>query len=125
MGRSLGIDLLCEADKVCTFKCIYCQIGNTCEYTTKRKIYVETKDVIEEIKNLPDVDIDYMTFSGRGEPTLALNLGEVIKKLKRIRSEPVAVLTNSSLIDRRDVSRDLGLADGCPMVQRCCGPIAG
>jgi wyosine [tRNA(Phe)-imidazoG37] synthetase (radical SAM superfamily) len=46
-----------------------------------------------------------------GEPTLAKNLGEVIKGIKRIRREPVAVLTNSSLIYREDVRKELSLAD--------------
>ncbi|MFH1783282.1 MAG: radical SAM protein [bacterium] len=111
VGNSLGIDLLSQNEKSCVFNCIYCQVGNVCEYTKKRKIYVPTKDIIAEIKALPDVDIDYMTFSGRGEPTLALNLGEVIRELRKIRKEPVAVLTNSALIEKKDVREDLALAD--------------
>jgi wyosine [tRNA(Phe)-imidazoG37] synthetase (radical SAM superfamily) len=67
--------------------------------------------VVEELKNLPDVEIDYITFSGRGEPTLAANLGEVIKAVRELRQEPIAVLTNSSLIDREDVRDELSLAD--------------
>ena len=111
VGNSLGIDLLSQDEKLCLFNCIYCQVGSLCNYTSERKVYAPTADVIAEVKTLPDVNIDYITFSGRGEPTLALNLGEVIRELKKIRTEPVAVLTNSALIERGDVREDLALAD--------------
>jgi len=111
LGSSLGIDLLSERDKICTFNCTYCQIGQTLFYTTERKVFVPTKKVIEEIKALPKIHIDYITFSGRGEPTLAENLGEVIKEVKKLRKEPIAVLTNSSLMGREDVRKDLVFAD--------------
>lgn len=63
------------------------------------------------MKMLPKKQIDYFTFFGRGEPTLAKNLGGVIKAIKTIRKEPLAVLTNSSLIDRDEVRKDLAFAD--------------
>ncbi|MBL7130807.1 MAG: radical SAM protein [Candidatus Omnitrophica bacterium] len=111
LGSSLGVDLLSQKEKVCSFDCIYCQLGKTKSYAIKRKIYVSTKDVVAEIKALPKVKIDYITFSGRGEPTLARNLGQAIQAVKRIRKEPVAVLTNASLLYRKDVREDLALAD--------------
>ena len=111
LGSSLGIDLLSQKEKVCSFDCIYCQIGRTKSYTIKRKLYVPTKEVVSEIKALPRVHIDYITFSGRGEPTLATNLGMTIKAIKRLRKEPIAVLTNSSLLYRQDVRQELALAD--------------
>jgi len=111
LGSSLGIDLLSRKEKVCSFDCIYCQIGRTKSYTTRRKLYVPTKGVVSEIKALPKVKIDYITFSGRGEPTLAKNLGATIKAIKRLRPEPIAVLTNSSLLYRQDVRQELALAD--------------
>ncbi|MGD9108365.1 MAG: radical SAM protein [Gammaproteobacteria bacterium] len=112
LGRSLGVDLLSQEDKICNFNCIYCQLGKTPYYTDERKLYVPTKEIINEINKLPDnIEIDYITFSGRGEPTLAINLGEAIKAIKEIREEPVAVLTNAALINREDVRRDLGYAD--------------
>ena len=111
LGSSLGIDLLSGKEKICTFYCIYCQLGKTKVYTTQRKLYVSTEKVIEEIKMLPDLHIDYITFSGYGESTLAANLGEAIKAIKKLRKEPVAVLTNSTLLYRKDVRKELFLAD--------------
>jgi wyosine [tRNA(Phe)-imidazoG37] synthetase (radical SAM superfamily) len=111
LGSSLGIDLLSGKEKLCSFDCIYCQLGKTKSYTTKRELYVPTEKVIREIKTLPRIKIDYITFSGRGEPTLAINLGEAIRAVKKIRKEPIAVLTNASLINRKDVRKELALAD--------------
>lgn len=111
LGSSLGIDLLSQEEKICNFDCIYCQIGSTKEYTDTRKIYIPVKQVIEELDALPDINIDYITFSGRGEPTLAANLGEAIKAVRLIRKEKIAVLTNGSLIGLEEVRRELVLAD--------------
>jgi len=65
----------------------------------------------EEIQSVRQIEADYATFSGMGEPTLASNLGEAIELVKSILDLPVAVLTNSSLMFREDVRRQLALAD--------------
>jgi wyosine [tRNA(Phe)-imidazoG37] synthetase (radical SAM superfamily) len=111
LGSSLGIDLLSEREKPCSFDCIYCQLGETKVLTTKRKVYVSTGKVIREIKRLPKLRIDYITFSGRGEPTLAKNLGQTIEAIKKLRKEPIAVLTNSTLLNQKSVRKELSLAD--------------
>jgi wyosine [tRNA(Phe)-imidazoG37] synthetase (radical SAM superfamily) len=111
LGSSLGIDPISCEEKVCTFDCVYCQVDAKSASTNKREVFVSTQKIIEEIKNLPPLKIDYITFSGRGEPTLAKNLGEIIKEIKKIREEKIAVITNSSLMDRSDVKDDLYLAD--------------
>ncbi len=111
LGSSLGIDLLSQEEKICNFDCIYCQLGQTKKHTIERKIYVPLEKVIKELEALPNVGLDYITFSGRGEPTLAENLGEAIKAIKLIRKVPVAVLTNSSLMDKENVRNELSLAD--------------
>jgi len=77
----------------------------------RRRIYVPAKKIIDELKQLPKIKTDYITFSGNGEPTLAKNLGELIRKIKKLRKEPVAVLTNSSLLDKKEVQKDLSVAD--------------
>ncbi|MFC1666447.1 radical SAM protein [Candidatus Omnitrophota bacterium] len=111
LGSSLGIDPLSREEKICSFGCVYCQVGETDIYTDQREIFVSTEKIIEEIKSLPPLKIDYITFSGKGEPTLAKNLGEMIKEIRKIRKEKVAVITNSSLINRDDVQKDLALSD--------------
>lgn len=111
LGSSLGIDPISQTEKVCTFDCVYCQLGRTENFTGERKIFIPVTEVIEELDRLPQVQIDYITFSGRGEPTLAGNLGRMIKAIKKIRKEKIAVLTNSSLLNRKDVQEDLLQAD--------------
>lgn len=111
LGSSLGIDPISQAEKVCTFDCVYCQVGSKKPSMQERKIFIPTKDIIEEIKSLPDVKIDYITFSGKGEPALAKNLGEIIKEIRKIRKEKIAIITNASMMDRKDVLEDLMLAD--------------
>jgi wyosine [tRNA(Phe)-imidazoG37] synthetase (radical SAM superfamily) len=111
LGRSLGIDPISAKEKICTFDCVYCQLGRTKILSSERREFVGIKDVIHEIGMLPLPPIDYITFSGAGEPTLAKNLGGMIKAVKKIRKEKIAVIMNSSLMNRRDVQEDLALAD--------------
>ena len=111
LGSSLGIDPLSQEGKVCTFNCVYCQIKETGLLTDERKTFIQISDIIGEISSLPPLKIDYITFSGAGEPTLAANLGQMIKAVKKIRREKIAVLTNSSLMHKEDVQKDLSCAD--------------
>ena len=110
LGYSLGVELIEE--KTCTFGCIYCQAGITTVPTDKREIYVPTDEVIAELEQtLPLDDLHYVTFSGSGEPTLHLEIGKIIEKIKNLCDTPVCVITNSSLMHRKDVRRDLQKAD--------------
>jgi len=111
LGRSLGVDPLSSKSKICNMDCIYCQLGKTAHLTDERRVYVATRDVIDEISRIPLHFVDYITFAGRGEPTLAQNLGEMIHGVKAIRHEKVAVLTNSSLMHLKEVQDDLMAAD--------------
>ncbi|NQT90536.1 MAG: radical SAM protein [Candidatus Omnitrophica bacterium] len=111
LGRSLGIDPISGKVKACSFDCIYCQVGKGRVRVLKRRVYVPAEKVIQEIRSLPPRKIDYITFSGIGEPTLAKNLGELVKGAKKLLKKKVAVLTNSSLIDRVGVQKDLRSAD--------------
>ncbi|MBU0574450.1 MAG: radical SAM protein [Candidatus Margulisiibacteriota bacterium] len=110
LGRSLGVDLV-SGKKTCTFDCIYCQLGKTVRHIVKREIFVPTSEIVKELDSLPEQDIDYVTLSGTGEPTLASNLGEVIIEIKKRFKKPVAVLTNSSLFHDPLVRKELSLAD--------------
>jgi wyosine [tRNA(Phe)-imidazoG37] synthetase (radical SAM superfamily) len=112
LGSSLGIDPLSQDDKTCTYDCSYCQIGETVLFSSERKIFAPTEVILREIAELPrNLKIDYITFSGNGEPTLAKNLGNMITRIKKMRKEKIAVITNASLIDRSDVQDDLSRAD--------------
>ncbi|OGX31045.1 MAG: hypothetical protein A2787_01225 [Omnitrophica WOR_2 bacterium RIFCSPHIGHO2_01_FULL_48_9] len=111
LGRSLGIDPLSAKEKICNFDCIYCQLGRTKQLVHERQVFVETADLIGEINALPEIEIDCLTFSGRGEPTLAKNLGEMIRALRQVRKEKIAVITNSTFMGSLAVQDDLSWAD--------------
>jgi wyosine [tRNA(Phe)-imidazoG37] synthetase (radical SAM superfamily) len=112
LGRSLGIDVLPPADKMCTLNCVYCQVGRTQVRTIKRGLPLDSALINRAIDEaLPREELDVVTFSGTGEPTLHQHLGQFIGRVKGLCETPVAVLTNSTLIDKPDVRRDLALAD--------------
>jgi len=109
---SLGIDLI--PHKICTLNCVYCECGATTTLTNERKEYVPVDEVYSELTDffLNNPDPDYLTFSGAGEPTLHLHIGEVIAFTKNLRPEiPVAVLTNGTLLRDPSVRKELMLAD--------------
>lgn len=111
LGRSLGIDLV--PFKTCTYNCIYCQLGPTTNLTLERKEWVPFDRVLEEARQkLASAEgVDYITFSGSGEPTLHNRIGEILREVKRITSVPIAVLTNGSLLWQADVQEELLEAD--------------
>lgn len=111
LGFSLGLDLV--PYKICSYDCIYCQLGRTTIHTTSREKYLDlTQLMIELIERLQqDNKIDYITLAGSGEPTLNSQLGEIIKRIKVITDIPLAVLTNGSLLFQREVQQDLMAAD--------------
>lgn len=111
LGRSLGVNL--TPGRVCSLDCIYCEEARpTATLTCTRGEYAPTKKVIEYIKAKVKVvsGLDFITFSGSGEPTLHSGLGEIISAVKDT-GVPIAVLTNSTLLNRADVRKDLDLAD--------------
>ena len=111
LGRSLGIDPISSVQKICTFDCVYCQVRRTEIFPKGREIFVPTEAILKELKSFPEVSLDYLTFAGNGEPTLAKNLGELIRAVQTVRKTKTAVITNASLIDRKDVQEDLLSAD--------------
>ena len=112
LGRSLGVDLV--PHKICTYDCIYCQIGRTTRKTLLRKEYVPKEEVLEEVKAFllnGGSSIDHFSLSGSGEPTLHSQIGSVIQGIKEMSSIPVAVLTNGSFLCEEEVREDLLRAD--------------
>ena len=110
VGASLGIDLL-FVDSICSFRCVYCQLGKINVHTSERKVYVTTQRVLDDLKVADWQSADIITISGSGEPTLAANLGEVIDEIKSFTGKPVLVLTNAAHLDNVAVRRDLCRAD--------------
>jgi wyosine [tRNA(Phe)-imidazoG37] synthetase (radical SAM superfamily) len=112
LGRSLGIDLV--PHKICTYDCIYCQIGKTTEKTVVRKEYVPVNEILEEVEHFLKEEtssIDVLSLTGSGEPTLHSQIRSVIEGIKAITSIPVAVITNGSLLYEEEVRQDLLRAD--------------
>lgn len=110
LGLSLGVDVLC-VDSICSFECVYCQLGKIHRVTNERGVFVSTERILADFKKADWQTADVITFSGSGEPTLAENLGEVITEIKKIAHKPVVVLTNSTLLHEKQVRRDLAKAD--------------
>ena len=110
VGRSLGVDLLL-VNSVCSFRCVYCQLGRINVHTSGRKVYVPTARVLRDLRASRWREADIITLSGSGEPTLAANVGEVIGEIKRLTGKPVLVLTNATTLGEAEVRRDLDAAD--------------
>lgn len=112
LGMSLGIDLI--PHKVCSLDCVYCECGPTTKLTLDRKEYIPYDKVTKELEHyfIHNPDPDYVTFSGSGEPTLNLRIGDVLQFIKKKKPDiPVAVLTNGTLFSQKQVREELLDAD--------------
>jgi wyosine [tRNA(Phe)-imidazoG37] synthetase (radical SAM superfamily) len=114
-GRSLGVDVIAPPKK-CTFNCIYCQLGKTKIHVSTPEMLKEPLVILDEVSSdlddaLERIDlktVDIVTFSGSGEPTLNLDLGQIAEVVKaKIGTLRTAILANSSLFYREDVRRNL------------------
>ena len=114
LGQSLGINNI--PPKICSYSCVYCQLGKAIIMDTERKAYFDPDELVDEVRekirqvHAMGDKIDYLTFVPDGEPTLDLNLGKEIRMLKDTGIK-IAVITNSSLLWREDVRQDLATAD--------------
>jgi wyosine [tRNA(Phe)-imidazoG37] synthetase (radical SAM superfamily) len=114
LGRSVGINNI--PPKICSYSCVYCQLGRTPKKKIERCSFYRPEDIIfaseEKVKTVINAgeDIDYLTFVPDGEPTLDSNLGLEIEMLKKLDIK-IAVITNASLLSRDDVRNDLMGAD--------------
>ncbi|MFW5933541.1 MAG: radical SAM protein [Actinomycetota bacterium] len=114
LGRSLGINNI--PPKVCSYSCVYCQVGPTpSPQVVPRRIY-NTDDIITAVAGHLDrlcahgEQVDYLTIVPDGEPTLDADLEATIAALRRF-GLPVAVITNGSLAWRPEVRDALRAAD--------------
>jgi wyosine [tRNA(Phe)-imidazoG37] synthetase (radical SAM superfamily) len=114
LGQSLGINNI--PAKICTYSCVYCQVGRTTRMQNDRGSFYEPEDIFRDVqRRLAEAKeaserVDYLTFVPDGEPTLDVNLGKEIARLRELKV-PVGVITNSSLLWREDVREELGKAD--------------
>ena len=114
LGRSLGINNI--PPKICTYSCVYCQLGKTrqmqverCPFYEPEVIFQSVRKKVEEARTKGE-SIDYLTFVPDGEPTLDANLGCEIDLLNSLGIK-IGIITNASLIFRKDVREDLMKAD--------------
>jgi wyosine [tRNA(Phe)-imidazoG37] synthetase (radical SAM superfamily) len=114
LGRSMGINNI--PAKVCTYSCAYCQVGRTLDVQVERREFYDPRKILGEARQkvgeAQDAGerIDYITFVPDGEPTLDAHLAREIELLRPL-APKVAVITNASLISRKDVREDLMRAD--------------
>ena len=121
LGVSLGINLLPDDGKVCSFDCIYCECGFNAERRTKKLLPTreEVRTALEE--KLKDMQAngpapDVLTFAGNGEPTAHPHFPEIIEDTLALRDRyfpkaKVSVLSNSTFIDRPAVFEALNKID--------------
>ncbi|MFO8111282.1 MAG: radical SAM protein [Desulfosalsimonadaceae bacterium] len=111
LGLSLGVDMV--PYKVCSFDCIYCQIGPTKSPTVTRRNFGFGENIFKAIeqKLQAGVRADHITLGGSGEPTLNRETGDIIRGIKKMTDIPVAVLTNGSMLWDQKVRQDLLAAD--------------
>jgi len=114
LGRSLGINNI--PPKVCSYSCIYCQVGKTDRKMIARQAFYdphtivnETRAKLEKAEKLGEA-VDFLSFVPDGEPTLDRNLGREIDLLRSLNVK-IAVISNASLLRRQDVRCDLARAD--------------
>ena len=114
LGISLGINNI--PHKVCSYSCLYCQVGKGDKIQVERQKFYEPDYLAEKVKTALDgitdkkLYPDYLTIVPDGEPTLDINLGTLIDKLKSF-NIPVAVISNATLLDQPEVRAELQKAD--------------
>jgi wyosine [tRNA(Phe)-imidazoG37] synthetase (radical SAM superfamily) len=122
LGISLGINLLPNNSKFCSFNCIYCECGwNPDQHLikpqlpTREAVYNSLENKLKEMKaedSMPDV----ITFAGNGEPTIHPDFSEIIDDTISLRNDlapnaRVAVLSNSTMIHKPEVVEALKKVD--------------
>ena len=112
LGVSLGVDLV--VSKSCNLNCIFCECGATKKIQLKRQRFKDMNEILNEIQSvLKDIKPDYVTFSGSGEPTLSLDLGNISKIIKedlKFKGK-ICLITNSLLLADKQVIKELEYID--------------
>ena len=112
LGVSLGVDLV--VSKSCNLNCIFCECGATKKIQLERQRFKNMNEILNEIQSvLKDIKPDYITFSGSGEPTLSLDLGNISKAIKEDLKYKgkICLITNSLLLANEQVIKELEYID--------------
>ncbi|QQB74383.1 radical SAM protein [Fusobacterium canifelinum] len=112
LGISLGVDLV--VSKSCNLNCIFCECGATKKLQLERQRFKDMNEILNEIQTvLKDIKPDYITFSGSGEPTLSLDLGNISKAIKEDLKYKgkICLITNSLLLANEQVVKELEYID--------------
>ena len=112
LGISLGVDLVLS--KSCNLNCIFCECGATKKIQLERQRFKDMNEILNEIQSvLKDIKPDYITFSGSGEPTLSLDLGNISKAIKEDLKYKgkICLITNSLLLANEQVTKELEYID--------------
>lgn len=114
LGVSLGVNLLPNNSKLCSFDCIYCECGWNPDYRKVKAVLPERREVSQALElklvsmreegKLPDV----ITFAGNGEPTMHPKFAEIIDDTILLRNEyapdaRIAVLSNATMLFKSTV----------------------
>ncbi len=121
LGMSLGINLMPNDGKICSFDCLYCEAGFNAQgagkdgVPTRETVKRQLKHKLEEMKEQGQT-LDVITFSGNGEPTLHPEFKKVVEDVLRLRNQyfpnaKVSVLSNSTMAGKPAVADALRKVD--------------
>lgn len=121
LGMSLGINLMPNDGKICSFDCLYCEAGFNAQgpgkdgVPSRETVKRQLKQKFEEMKAAGQT-LDVITFSGNGEPTLHPEFKKVVDDVLRLRTlyfpdAKVTVLSNSTMAGKHDVADALRKVD--------------
>ena len=117
LGVSLGVNLMPTTAKLCTFDCVYCECGwNQPILHPTLPTRDEVREALRTQLSAHQSQLDVITFSGNGEPTLHPDFLGIIEDTCALRDEycpkaKVSVLSNSTQLGRKDVVEALRLCD--------------
>ena len=117
LGVSLGVNLMPTTAKLCTFDCVYCECGwNQSILHPTLPTRDEVREALRTQLSAHQSQLDVITFSGNGEPTLHPDFLGIIEDTCALRDEycpkaKVSVLSNSTQLGRKDVVEALRLCD--------------
>ena len=83
LGSSLGVNLMPNDGKICSFDCLYCEAGYNAQgpgstgLPSRQKVFTDLDAKLADMKAMGQ-PLDVITFSGNGEPTLHPDFDDII-----------------------------------------------